>query len=84
MGRVAQMAEYRRRTVINDLKKLLECAERGEVVGVAITWKGIDGDYGEVLSGEYENDPVSALGAMSIFRHELLEHIKEQREKSAV
>lgn len=65
MSNVVRMETYRARNTIETLEALLLSAKQGRITGLAIAWKCRNGHHGGATAGEYQADPISALGAVS-------------------
>lgn len=62
---------YRARHTVQTLETLLRLAKDGDITGLALAWKCCDGKLGHAVCGDFNSDPVGALGALAHLNHEL-------------
>ena len=60
-----------REDVINELTKLLEEAQRGEIRGLALVWQTADNAINTLCSERVGEDPVAFLGGISRLAHRI-------------
>lgn len=65
MNNVVKLEQYRARGTIETLEALLAGAKQGRITGLAVAWRCRSGAHGGATAGDYQRDPIAALGAVS-------------------
>jgi hypothetical protein len=69
--KIVSISAYRARQTVQTLESLLRFAKRGDITGLAFAWRCIDGKLGHAVCGEFNADPIGAMGALSHLNYEL-------------
>lgn len=68
---VVKLSKYRNRDVVEDLRNLLELAEKGRVEGLTYVIALDDGEHLAGMAGEYKRHPEKALQATFMLERHL-------------
>lgn len=78
---VVSITAYRNRDLVNTLRSLLDQAESGEITGLLYTARIGKTEHGVGACGEYADDPIGGLAAITLASDTLTHLIRANQTK---